>query len=264
MNQAPIGAVDRAFDIIETIQLRNGAGVSELAAELEMAKSTIHDHLQTLTNRGYLTQDEDDQYHLSLYFLTLGGAVRRSRTIFDHVAPLLAEIAEETGESANYVVESQGDLTFVGSIIGEEGIRTEVDVGFRTDLHTVPEGKLVLAHLPEERRDTLLEDIDFPIENGVDRDSFLAELEELKAAGVASGNETIVKNFSSVSVPVVDNQNHFYGAIVVAGPSLRFTDERIESITETLQYTVSRLNISLTYESQASVVENQIRTSRPE
>ena len=261
MNQAPIGSVNRAFDIIETIQIRNGAGVSELAGELNMAKSTIHDHLQTLTKRGYLTQDDDDQYHLSLYFLTLGGAVRRSRTIFDHVEPLLAEIAEETGESTNYVVESQGDLTFVGSAVGEEGVRTEVDVGFRTELHTVPEGRLVLAHLPEERRKTLLDRIDFPVANNVGRASFVAELEDLKETGVASGNKTIVKNFSSVSVPVVDNQNHFYGAVVVAGPSLRFTDERIESITETLQYTVSRLNISLSYESQASVVENQIRTS---
>ncbi|MDZ7849526.1 MAG: IclR family transcriptional regulator [Halodesulfurarchaeum sp.] len=260
MAHAPIGAVDRLFDIIETIQVRDGAGVSELAEELDMAKSTVHGHLATLKERGYLVQDEASRYHLSLTFLTLGGAVRQVRTIYSHVEPLLAEIASETGESVNYVIESQGKMTFVGSVLGEEGIRTEVDVGFRTDLHTTPEGKLVLAHLPASRRRELLDEIEFPIGNSVGRAAFTAELDEIREAGIAYGNETIVKNVSTVSVPVIDNEDIFYGAIVVAGPSLRFTQDRVESIKETLQYKVGKLNIDLTYETQESVVENRLET----
>jgi DNA-binding IclR family transcriptional regulator len=261
MAQAPILAVDRLFDIVETIQVRNGAGVSELAAELDMAKSTVHGHLSTLKQRGYLVQDEGSDYHLSLTFLTLGGAVRQSGTIYTHVEPLLAEIAHETGESVNYVVESRGDLTFVGSVLGDEGIRTEVDVGFRTDLHSTPEGKLVLAHLPEARRLTLLDGIEFPLDNSVGRAAFTAELDEIREAGVAAGNQTIVKNVTSISVPVIDNEDTFYGAIVLAGPTLRFTEERIESVKETLRYKVGKLNIDLSYETQESVVENTIRTN---
>ncbi len=260
MAQAPIRAVDRLFDIIETIQVQDGAGVSELASELDMAKSTIHGHLSTLKNRGYLEQDATNRYYLSLNFLTLGGSVRQKGTVYGHVEPLLAEIAHETGESVNYVVESQGDLAFVGSVLGEEGIRTEVDIGFRTDLHSTPEGKLVLAYLSDERRNTLLEEIDFPIDNSVGRAAFTAELDGIREEGVAYGNETIVKNVASVSVPVIDNEDNFYGAVVVAGPSLRFTQERIDSVTETLQYKVGKLNIDLTYETQESVVENTIET----
>jgi DNA-binding IclR family transcriptional regulator len=261
MAQAPIRAVARAFDIIETIQVRNGAGVSELADELDMAKSTVHAHLRTLTDRGYLEQDADNRYHLSLSFLTLGGSVRHSGTIFEHVEPLLTEIASETGESVKYVVESGGKLTSVGSILGEDGIRTEVDIGFRTELHTVPEGKLVLAHLPDGRRQTLIDDIDFPIDNAVGRAAFTAELEEIREEGIAYGHETIIKNVTSVSVPVIDDEGTFYGAVVVAGPSMRFTEERIESVTETLRFAVSKLNIDTTYERQESIVENRIRTS---
>lgn len=261
MAQAPIRAVARAFDIIETIQVRDGAGVSELADELDMAKSTVHAHLRTLTDRGYLSQDDDNRYHLTLSFLTLGGSVRQSRTVFGHVEPLLTEIAAETGESVSYVVESGGKLTFVGSVLGEDGIRTEVDIGFRTDLHTVPEGKLVLAHLPEERRGALIEAIEFPIDNSIGRAAFTAELEEIREEGIAYGHETIIKNVTSVSVPVIDNEGTFYGAVVVAGPSMRFTDERIESVADTLRFAVSKLNIDLTYEQQASIVENRIRTS---
>ncbi len=264
MTQAPIGAIDRMFDIVETVQVLDGAGVSELAAELDMAKSTVHAHLRTLVERGYVVQDADGTYHLSLSFLTLGGSVRQSRTVYERVEPLLAELAEETGETVNYVVESRKQLTFVGSVAGQDGIRTDVDIGFRTALHTIPEGKLVLAHLPESRRTEIIDEIDFPIGNTQGRAAFLAELEDLREAGVAWGRETIVENVTSVSVPVVDNEGTFYGAIVVAGPTLRFTEDRIESVTETLQFQVSKLNIDLTYERQPSVVENRIRTNRPE
>ncbi|MFB6109305.1 MAG: IclR family transcriptional regulator [Halodesulfurarchaeum sp.] len=261
MAQAPIGAVDRLFDIVEAIQVRDGAGVSELAAELDMPKSTVHGHLATLKQRGYLVQDDQNQYHLSLQFLTLGGSVRRQRTIYDVVEPLLAEIGAEVGETVNYVVESQGQLVFVAVHSGREGIRTEVDIGYRTDLHSTPEGKLVLAHLPEPRRSELIDRIEFPIDNTVGRAAFRAELESIREAGVAHGTETIVKNVTTVAAPVMDNQNTFYGAVVVAGPTLRFTDDRLDEIIETLRYKIGKLNIDLSTEIAETVDENEFRTS---
>ncbi|APE96223.1 IclR family transcriptional regulator [Halodesulfurarchaeum formicicum] len=263
MAHAPIRAVDRLFDIVEAIQVRNGAGVSELADALDMPKSTIHGHLATLRDRGYLEQDETNDYHLSLQFLTLGGAVRQQRTIYGHVEPLLAELAEETGESVNYVVESQGKLVFVGSVSGKDGIRTEVDIGFTTDLHTTPEGKLTLAHLPETRRAAIIDQIEFPIDNSVGRAAFTAELEAIREQGFTHGNETIIKNVTTIAAPVIDNQDRFYGTVVVAGPSLRFTEERLENVTETLRYKIGKLNIDLSYEGTRPVTENQVRTARP-
>lgn len=254
----PIDSVNRLFDIIESVRAHDGAGVSELAAELEMPKSTIHGYLSTLKDRGYLEQDGEDRYHLSLRFLALGGSVRQSRTIFGHVESLLAEIANETGESVNYVMESQGNLVFIGAVRGEEGIRTEVDLGYHTDLHTTPEGKLVMAFLPEPRRKEILDQIEFPVQNSVGRAAFSAELEEIREEGVAYSNETIVKNVATVSVPVIDNEDVFYGAIVVAGPSVRFTDEYVESIKETLQFKVGKLNINLTYETEESMLRDDI------
>lgn len=261
MAQAPIGAVDRLFDIVEAIQVRNGAGVSELAAELDMPKSTVHGHLATLKQRGYLVQDEANEYHLSLQFLTLGGAVRRQRTIYDLVEPMMAEIAAEVGETVNYVVESQGKLVFADVHSGQEGIRTEVDVGYRTDLHTTPEGKLVLAHLPEPRRSELIDRIEFPIDNTVGRAAFRAELESIREEGVAYGTETIIKNVTTVAAPVMDNEDTFYGAIVVAGPTLRFTGDRLDAVIETLRYKIGKLNIDLSTETAELVAENELRTS---
>jgi DNA-binding MarR family transcriptional regulator len=57
-NTSPVQATTTAFRIIEALRLRDGAGVSELAAALEMPTSTVHDHLRTLEAAEYLTSED--------------------------------------------------------------------------------------------------------------------------------------------------------------------------------------------------------------
>ncbi|UWG50921.1 DNA-binding transcriptional regulator, IclR family [Halalkaliarchaeum sp. AArc-CO] len=260
MSRNGIRAIDRMFDIVEHIQYVDGAGVSKLAEDLGMAKSTIHSHLSTLERRGYVVQDEDNSYHLSLRFFVLGGIVREKRTAYRHVRPLLKEIAEETGESVTYVVESDGKMVFMGNERGEEGIQTDIHAGFCTELHTTPEGKLILAHLPEEKRSRLLDQIKFPLKNRIGRASLTAELERIREDGFAYGRESIVESVGTVAAPIVDNQDRFHGAVVVAAPSLRFDDERVEEIAEILQYKIGKLNINITYQDLTYRIESDIKT----
>ncbi|AUX10153.1 IclR family transcriptional regulator [Halalkaliarchaeum desulfuricum] len=260
MTRNGIQAIDRMFDIIEHIQYVEGAGVSTLAEDLNMAKSTIHSHLSTLERRGYVVKDDDNQYHLGLRFFALGATVRQKRTIYHHVQPLLEEIAEETNESVNYVVETDGKMVFAGIGRGKEGIRTDIHVGFCTDLHTTPEGKLLLAFLPEERRDEILDGLEFPLENRVGRASFLAELEQIREDGIAHGNVSIVDDVGTVAAPIVDNQGQFHGGIVVPVPALRFDQDRVEEIAEILRYKIGKLNINISYQDMNYRIESDLKT----
>lgn len=260
MSTPPIRSVDRLFDIVEQVQKMNGAGVTVLATELGMPKSTVHSHLKTMERRGYVTKEADGTYHLSLQFLVLGGAVRSNRTIHRLVTPLMRDIAEETGESVSFIAEHRGGLVFVGSESGEHAIETNVHVGFRIDLYTIREGMLLLAFLPEERRRSILNDIDFPLENNVGRARFEVELDRIAEEGIVVSNETIHRNVTAVSVPIIDNEDRLHGAIVVAGPSMRFDEDRIEEMTDLLRYKVSEFNVNITYRTPQKIVENAIST----
>lgn len=260
MSRNGIQAIDRMFDIIEHIQHIEGGGVSTLAEDLGMAKSTVHSHLSTLERRGYVVQDGDNRYHLGLRFFVLGGMIREKRTVYRHVQPLLKEVAEETGESVSYIVEADGKMVFVGSERGEEGIQTDLYTGFCTDLHTTPEGKLVLAFLPEEKRSRILDRLKYPLENRIGHASFVAELEEIREDGIAHGRESIVESVGTVAAPIVDNQGRFHGAVVVAAPSLRFDDERVEEISEILQYKIGKLNINITYQDLTYRIDSDLKT----
>src|SRR6056297_1568748 len=123
MSTQNIGSINRVFDIIEQLQKMNGAGVTELSDRLNMPKSTVHSHLKTLYERGYVDRDADGSYHPGLQFLALGGTVREYRTIFKLVRPLMMDLADETGESVTYFIENNGKLVVVGSSMGENAIK---------------------------------------------------------------------------------------------------------------------------------------------
>ncbi len=64
-------ALDAYIELLETWRELNGPPVSTLAVEVDRPKSTVHRHLQTLENRGYVLKD-GTEYYVGLKTLRLG------------------------------------------------------------------------------------------------------------------------------------------------------------------------------------------------
>ena len=54
-----VGSVDTALELIEVIQGHEEIGVTELADELDLTKGSVHAHLSTLQQRGYVVNDSE-------------------------------------------------------------------------------------------------------------------------------------------------------------------------------------------------------------
>jgi DNA-binding IclR family transcriptional regulator len=63
----PVRTVDRTLEILEIIRELDGAGVSEIADRVQVGKSAVHNHLNTLAQREYVVK-EGDEYHIGLAF----------------------------------------------------------------------------------------------------------------------------------------------------------------------------------------------------
>jgi DNA-binding IclR family transcriptional regulator len=66
-----IAASETSLDVIDQIKTLNGARLSEISRELDISKSSVHNHLSTLRSYGYVTK-EGETYHLSLKFFMSG------------------------------------------------------------------------------------------------------------------------------------------------------------------------------------------------
>lgn len=243
-----VGSDERVLDIVEALQELRTAGVTELSDAVDMPKSTVHVHLATLKDRGYVVQDETQRYQLSLKFLDVGMEVREMQEMYDEVVPKLDEIAEETNEKAWWITEENGKAIFLAKSLGSRAIRTNSRIGQHTELYQLAGGMATLSVLPEQRRNEIIDSYEFPLPDGRTREELEAELDTIHERGVAYGTEQFLKGVTGVGAPLTDNAGRVYGAISVSGPADRLDYERIETDLADLVRGISgELRVNLSY-----------------
>ena len=232
----PVETVDTAFDIVDVLKRREGAGITEIADELGLAKSTVHRHVKTLEERGLLLQ-EGNSYRISTWFLDYGIHVRNRHPLFDVVKPKVDELAAETDEKVWCVIEEHGMGVHIYGAEGRHSVKTHARIGKRTPLHQFAAGKAILAHLPEERVDEILAEYGLAAKTSqtiTDRDELNEQLEEIRERGYAFNREESVRGVHAVGAPIRDQSGTAIGAISVAGPANRLRETALAEELPTL------------------------------
>lgn len=246
----PVKAAATSFRIIETLRDLNGAGASELADHLDMPKSTVYDHLQTLTDIEYLVKEEGT-YHVGAQFLSLGGYARSQMKLYRVAASELQKLAEQTGEHVNLMIEEHGRGIFLYKVKGEDAVELDTYVGMRVYLQTTSLGKAILAHFPEAKVDEIIEAHGLPriTENTItDSDELKRELAEIRERGYAVDDEERVEGMRCVGAPILDSTGNSIGAISVSGPVNRLNEERFTTtVPKKVLSTANVIEVNMTY-----------------
>lgn len=248
--QNPVKSARSAFRIVEALKELDGAGVSELADHLDLPKSTTHNYLSTLEETGYLTKEEGE-YYVGIRFLELGSYVRNRRKIYQIAKPEVVELAEETGELANLLIEEHGKGTYLQRARGARAVQVEAPEGSRVPLYCTGLGKCILAHLPEQRVESIIEmeGLEPYTPNTVtSRDELLTQLETIRDRGYALDDEERIAGLRCVAAPILSTDDRVLGAISVSGPSNRIRGELYrETLPNKVLETVNVIELNVTY-----------------
>lgn len=246
--QRRVKTCDTTFDIIDIIMEFNGSNIPEIADTLDLARSTVHDHLTTLEDRGLLVKDGRD-YDLSLKFFQYGNYAVRNRDIIPVAQDGLERIAEETEETVWLTVEEHGEYINVAMAQGSQGIQTKGVLGGRYPLHAGAVGKTFLAHYPEERVHEILENGLNPITDNTitDEDEFFAELERIREKEIAFSDGEITDGVRGIAAPIVTDE--IVAAILVSGPKNRLQGEFFEEVLpQLLRGVTNSIELELQYQ----------------
>lgn len=236
----------KLLDIIECLQERNGARVSEVADELSLSKSTVHAHLSTLAKRGYVAKD-GDEYKLGILFLNLGTTARRSIPHFETIRPGIDRLAQLTGERVQFVIEEHGLGYVVSRSYGEHAVHVEPQIGEPSTLHANASGKAILSALPAERVTDIIDYWGLPVHTDQtisDRETLLEELERIRERGYAVNSEESRSGFLAVGVPIHMNDT-VLGAISISGPQNRMDERLDEDILDPLLGVVNEIELNI-------------------
>ncbi|CAM5598208.1 IclR family transcriptional regulator OS=Streptomyces aurantiogriseus OX=66870 GN=GCM10010251_28850 PE=4 SV=1 [Streptomyces aurantiogriseus] len=233
-----VQSVDRAISVLEILAQRGEAGVSEVAAEIDVHKSTAFRLLGALEARGLVEQaGERGKYRLGFGIVRLAGAVTGRIDITQQGRPVCERLAEEIGETVNIAVMQEHYAINLYQVRGPGAVTAHNWVGQLTPLHATSSGKILLAHLPADERAALLTEAGLKkitphtITSKAKLEKHLAEARE---AGYAWTLEELEVGLHAMAAPILDRDGEVIAAVTASGPSYRFTEERMRELAPVL------------------------------
>jgi DNA-binding IclR family transcriptional regulator len=226
----PVKATRRSLDIVETLRAMDGARLTEVADRLDLPNSTVHNHLSTLMERDYVHKD-GNVYRVSLRFLELGEYARDRRKIYQLAKPEIEELAADTGEVANLLVEENGLGVYLWTSEGKNAVPLDIHPGKHVHLHTTALGKCILAHLSDKRVEEIAEERGLPARTDStisDTETLFDELEAVREQGYAVDDEERVSGMRCIGTAVKSESGNVIGAISVSGPVSAMPTDRLD------------------------------------
>lgn len=228
-----VQSVDRALSILEILEREGWMGVTTLARELRIHKSTAFRLLATLEQRGMVEQHvETQKYRLGFALVRLASAVRAGLDLTRSARPVCEWLSEQTGETVNIAVLEGGEVVNIDQVNLSPSVVSVDWLGRRTGLHVTSTGKVFLASLPDRVREDVLRG---GLERMTDRtitdpDRLRAELDTIRRRGWGSTEEELELGLNAVAAPVRGADGSVLAAICVSGPMFRLTHERVSDI----------------------------------
>lgn len=229
-----IQSVEIAFEILEVLRDDEGATVTELADRIDRSPGTAHTYLATMEELGYV-RAVDGEYHVGMFALPLGEYVRARSRLYQVGKSEIDELAQETGEASHLVVESHGREILLYEQFGPdavgEDLYTRIKGYPRQNLHCSAASKAILAHVPAERRDEILDDYEFVQRTPTtitDEATLREELDAVRADGFARNDEEQITGVRAIAAPIL-HDGVVHGAISLSAPTSRMRGERFSA-----------------------------------
>lgn len=238
MTRPTVATTERSLEILREIKERRGATLSVLSDELSLSRSTIHKHLTTLLDHGFLAK-EGEQYALGLKFLNYGTHARSQKVEYSLAVETVRTLAEETEEEVDFVVENDGRGIVVHESYhphsqyqeGSPAATDAINAGTYYHLHSIAAGKAILAELSDESVAAIVERWGLP--ERTDRtitslDALREELATVRETGIAYSDEEYADGMRAVGRRVESPTGSLVGSISITGPAYRMTGELFE------------------------------------
>ncbi|MEI6360981.1 MAG: IclR family transcriptional regulator [Actinomycetes bacterium] len=211
---------------------RQEMGVTEAARRLGLGKSTAHRLLNTLTEERLLERDpRTGAYRLGLAMYVLGRSVSTYSVLHEVCVPVMDQLRAATKAAVQVSVLDGREVVYVERRETAATLRMFGRIGHRFEANCTGSGKLLLAFLPVEQLDVLLDgwDLATRTEQSVADPAVLrAQLAEIRERGWAENFSETESEVGSVAAPIHDADGAVVAAISVVVPTEDLTRDSLK------------------------------------
>lgn len=219
-----VPAADQTLRILTLLAHQRGPVAARTIADaLQLPRSTVYHLLGELERHGFVVHlPADRRWGLGSAAFELAGGYARQQPLARLGRPLVAGLADRTGESAHLAVMTGRDVLYIVEERAPRRPALVTDVGVRLPAHLTATGRAMLAALPREQVRAQYPDASVFTERtgrGPRRPGELRELlRQVRERGYATEDGEVTLGLRSVGVAVHDHAGWPAAAIAVTWP----------------------------------------------
>lgn len=223
--EVAVGTLERGLAILQFFKRTQEASVAEIAAALELSRSTTYRIAERLRELGFLeVSSTTARWRLGKETAQLGVAALQSTDLMRVAPPVLLQLLEGTREAVNLAVFDSDSMVLIFREQGPQSVTISSRLGSRRPMHASGLGKAYLAALRAEERHALIERLElkrFTPETIIDRDALERTLVSIQQRGFADDRREFEQTLACCAAAVFDHRAIPVAAISVSGPAER-------------------------------------------
>lgn len=235
-----VQAVLFALQIMEHVAVqRDAIGVTALAEHFGTNKNRIHRHLKTLSQAGYIVQDEvSERYRVGARLIALGHAISDSVDIVREAAPVMRRVRNALHHSVVLSMVDRGGIRVVTVESGTSPVEITVKPGSLMRYHSTAQGKIALAFgAPTVLKHAVQQGLQAHTPDTItDPDALATELALVRRQGWAVAPNQAVQGLNALAVPIFDAVGRLAGSVAIVDTVLSITEpptpEQVEAMVQ--------------------------------
>lgn len=252
--ETPAGSLSSVTSALQLMKVysvdETELGISALAKELGVAKSTAHRLAVTLAAEGFLEQNPDNgRYRLGLALFELGTLVRRRMDVSTLGLPLLGALRDTTQEAIHLAMLAQSDIVYLYNLESSQAVGTRSYLGMRKPAFCTSEGRVLLAFSPPEHAAAVLKEGGAArTPNTITDPKALARLlDEVRQNGYAVDDEESEIGMRGLAAPVRDATGRVIAAVGLSAPMQRLTKKDLRKLVPQVVGTADGISARMGY-----------------
>lgn len=244
-----VGVISKVLKILEVIQGSPSGLTLKVINDLTgINKSTAHRFLMHLKREGYLTRVETGAYMIGPKLFQMSAQINHRAALQAISRPVLWELSKATRETVNLAVLDEATVVYLEVLESPHEFRLVSRVGMRRPVYSTALGKALVAFIPEEQRESVLNSINFsPLtpRTITTLAQFKRELEIIPRQGYSLDNEESVVGARCVGAPILNAKQQAVAAISVAGPITRISEDKVPAIAAAVVESAQEISVRI-------------------
>ncbi len=236
----------KAFELLFHLARAGNSSLARLSRETGWDKATALRYLTAMEKKG-VVERRDGDWALGLALVELASRVPVTQNVASRAQPILVELAQGIGETANLSALVGNDVMYLAKADAGRALRLRSSPGDRLPLYCTAAGKSILARMPAAMRAQYIADARLaPIapKTITDPVRLSADIEETIKRGWAIDDEELEPGLVCFAMSLELPRYGFTGAVSVSGPSGRMLHAK-EEVLAALRWTIMRLQEAL-------------------